>query len=396
MVITEVKYYPVKIRSNAKGGVYWFLLKIETDEGIGGWGEIIWNAYSPSTLGEMVKDIAQNYFIGECPFNIEKIFQKAFFKLCKCHTDLATQGILSGFEIALWDIIGKKCGQPIYNLMGGIVNERIRAYTYLYEKNDRIFCEDFWTMSEECAKRAKEYVDMGFTAVKLDPFAPYLDDYATHIPRRESIERAVKTIRLIREAVGENVDILIGTHGQFTGAGAVMVAEAIAPYHPLWFEEPTPPENYPVLTKVSREIRVPIATGERLATKFEFASLINQKCCDIYQLDISGCGGILEAKKIAAMAEANHTMITTHFWAGPVNFAAQLNLAACCPNFLIQEAIETMNGGFCGFEKIMDDSFVFDRGYFIPPKKPGLGIEINEDKVKQYLISSYDDTNILI
>lgn len=175
-----------------------------------------------------------------------------------------------------------------------------------------------------------------------------------------------------------------------------MVAEAIAPYHPLWFEEPTPPENYPVLTKVSREIRVPIATGERLATKFEFASLINQKCCDIYQLDISGCGGILEAKKIAAMAEANHTMITTHFWAGPVNFAAQLNLAACCPNFLIQEAIETMSGGFAGFEKIMDDSFVFDRGYFIPSKKPGLGIEINEDKVKEYLISSYDDTNILI
>lgn len=396
MVITGTKYYPLKIRSNAKGGVYWFLIKIETDEGIDGWGEIIWNAFSPSTLGAMVEDIARNYFIGQNPFNIEKIYQKAFFVLSKCHSDLSTQGILSGFEIALWDIIGKKCGQPIYNLMGGLVNERIRAYTYIYEKEDKIFCEDFWTMSEACAARAKDYVDMGFTAVKLDPFAPYLDDYATHIPRRESLERAVKTLSLIREAVGEDVDILVGTHGQFTGAGAVMVAEAIAPFHPLWFEEPTPPENPSVLRKISRQIDVPIATGERLTTKFEFATLINEKSADIYQLDIAGCGGIFEGKKIAAMAEANHAMITTHFWAGPVNFAAQLNLAACCPNYLIQEAIEKMSGGFCGFEKIMDDSFIFDNGYFIPSAKPGLGIEINEDKVKQYIIHSYDEKNILI
>lgn len=395
MKITNVKYYPVKIRSNAKGGVYWFLLKLETDEGLSGWGEIIWNAYSPNTLGSMVKDIARNYFIGENPFNVEKIFLKAFFVHSKAHTDLATQGILSGFEIACWDIIGKACSQPIYNLLGGLVNERIRAYTYLYEKEDKVFCEDFWQMSDACAERAKECVDEGFTAVKLDPFAPYLDDYATHIPTRKSILKAKKTMAAIRNAVGETVDIIIGTHGQFTAAGAIMVAKEMEEFDPLWFEEPTPPENYRVLKKVSDATSIPIATGERLSSKYEFASLMHERSCDIYQLDVSGCGGILEAKKIAAMAEANHVMITTHFWAGPVNFASQLQLAACCPNFLIQEAIQKMDS-FGGFDKIMDDRFVFDKGYFIPSSRPGLGIDINEDKVKQYIVSSYDEKNILI
>lgn len=343
MKITEVKYYPIKIRNNAKGGVYWFLLKMETDEGISGWGEMIWNAYSPKTLSMMVSDIAKNFFIGENPFNVEKLFLKAFFVQCKAHTDLATQGILSGFEIACWDIIGKTCGQPIYNLMGGRINDKIRAYTYLYQKDDKIFCEDFWQLPDACAESALRYVSEGFTAVKLDPFAPYLDEYATHIPTRESILRAKKTMRAIRNAVGEGIDIILGTHGQFTAAGAILAAKEMEEFNPLWFEEPTPPENYRVLKKVSEATTIPIATGERLATKFEFASLMHDRCCDIYQLDVSGCGGISEAKKIAAMAEANHVMITTHFWAGPINFAAQLQLAASCPNFLIQEAIGKMD-----------------------------------------------------
>jgi 2-dehydro-3-deoxyphosphogalactonate aldolase len=395
MKITDVKFYPLKIRNNAKGGVYWFLLKLSTDTGASGWGEIIWNAYDPDTLRSMVKDLADNYICGADPFQIEKNFSKIYSKHCKMHTDLSTMGIISGFEIACWDIIGKETGQPIYNLLGGKVNERIRAYTYLYEKEDKIFCEDFWQLPEECSKRAKEYVDMGFTAVKLDPLAPYLDSYAVHMPARETLIRAEKTIKGIREAVGENCDIIIGTHGQFTAAGAIRVANYLEKYDPLWFEEPTPPENYSVLKKVSEAITIPIATGERLSTKYEYAGLLAEQSCDIFQLDLSGVGGILEAKKIAAMAEAWHTQITTHFWAGPVNFAAQLQLAACCPNFLIQEAIETM-GAFGGFDKIMKEPFQWDAGYFIPSNKPGLGIELDEEKMKQYIVEDYDETNILI
>ena len=394
MKITEVKYYPIKIRNNAKGGVYWFLLKMETDEGISGWGEMIWNAYSPKTLSMMVSDIAKNFFIGENPFNVEKLFLKAFFVQCKAHTDLATQGILSGFEIACWDIIGKTCGQPIYNLMGGRINDKIRAYTYLYQKDDKIFCEDFWQLPDGSLPRSP--TENFSPPESFRPrWAPYLDEYATHIPTRESILRAKKTMRAIRNAVGEGIDIILGTHGQFTAAGAILAAKEMEEFNPLWFEEPTPPENYRVLKKVSEATTIPIATGERLATKFEFASLMHDRCCDIYQLDVSGCGGISEAKKIAAMAEANHVMITTHFWAGPINFAAQLQLAASCPNFLIQEAIGKMDS-FGGFDKIMDVPFVFDKGYFIPSDKPGLGIEINEEKVKNFVVNAYDEKNILI
>ena len=172
MKIKDVFFYPIKIRSNAKGGVYWFLLKLITDSGVEGWGEIIWNAYDPATLEKMVMDMAENYIIGANPFDMEKVFGKIFAIHSKLHTDLSSMGLISGFEIALWDIIGKETGQPVYNLMGGRVNDRIRTYTYLYEKEDRIFCEDFWQLPDACAKRAKEYADMGFTAVKLDRWPP--------------------------------------------------------------------------------------------------------------------------------------------------------------------------------------------------------------------------------
>lgn len=395
MKIKDVKFYPIKVRNNAKGGVYWFLLKLTTDSNVSGWGEIIWNSYDPATLKHMVYDIAENYIIGSDPFAIEKTWGKIFAKHCKMHVDLSTMGIISGYEIACWDIIGKETNQPVYNLLGGMVNERIRTYTYLYEKEDRIFCEDFWQLPDACAKRAKEYVDMGFTAVKLDPLSPYLDSYAVHMPSRESLLRAEKTIKNIREAVGENCDIIIGTHGQFTAAGAIRVAKCLEKYDPLWFEEPTPPENPLVLRKVSEATTIPIATGERLATRYEYTALLEQKSCDIFQVDLSGVGGILEAKKIAAMCEAWHTQITTHFWAGPVNFAAQIQLDTCCPNFLIQEAIETM-GDFGGFDKVMKKPFCWEEGYIIPSKEPGLGIELDEEKIREYVIEDYEEQNILI
>lgn len=395
MQIKRFDFYPIKIRSNAKGGVYWFLLKLTTDTGVEGWGEIIWNPYEPDTLSMMVRDFAKSYILGQNPFDIEKIFGKAFFVHCKSHSSLSCSGIISGFEIACWDIIGKVTGQPIYNLLGGKINEKIRTYTYLYEPEDKIFCEDFWTLPERCAERAKDYVREGFSAIKLDPMAPYLNQYATHYPSLDSIHRAEKTISMIRDAVGPDIDIIIGTHGQFTAAGAISVAKALEKYNPLWFEEPTPPGNPGTLKKVSEETTIPICTGERLASKYDYAEYILDRSVDIYQIDISGVGGILEAKKIASMCEAFHTLITTHFWAGPVNFAAQIQLAVCSPNFLIQEAIETM-GDFGGFNKILDTPFCWKEGNIIPSDKPGLGLDINEDKVKQYVITNYNDANILI
>ena len=173
------------------------------------------------------------------------------------------------------------------------------------------------------------------------------------------------------------------------------MAKCLEKYDPLWFEEPTPPENPLVLRKVSEATTIPIATGERLATRYEYTALLEQKSCDIFQVDLSGVGGILEAKKLAAMCEAWHTQITTHFWAGPVNFAAQIQLDTCCPNFLIQEAIETM-GDFGGFDKVMKKPFCWEEGYIIPSREPGLGIELDEEKIREYVIEDYEEQNILI
>jgi 2-dehydro-3-deoxyphosphogalactonate aldolase len=395
MKIEKLEYYPVKIRTNGGGGVYWFMLKLTTDTGVEGWGEIIWNPFDADTLGLMCRDFFRSYVKGQNPFNVEKIYLKAFFVLCKSHSNLSSMGLISGFEIALWDIIGKITGQPCYNLMGGKINDRIRSYTYLYDPEDKIFCEDFWTMSDECAKRAKEYADRGFTAIKLDPMSPYLDAYEVQYPTLKSINHAVETVGKIKEAIGPEVDIIIGTHGQFTAAGAIAVAKAFEPFNPLWLEEPTPPGNPGTLKKVSEATTIPICTGERLATKFDYTPYIADRSVDIYQIDISGVGGLLEAKKIASMCEAFHTLITPHFWAGPVNFAAQLQLATCCPNFLIQEAIEDM-GDFGGFNKVLDTPFIWDNGDFIVSDKPGLGLDINEEKLKEYVIKSYDEKNILI
>jgi len=396
MKIERLEYFPVKIRTNGGGGVYWFLLKLTTNTGIEGWGEIIWNPFDPDTLGLMCRDYFRTYIKDQNPFDIEKIYLKSFFVLCKSHSSLNMMSLISGFEIALWDIIGKATGQPIYNLMGGKLNERIRAYTYLYDKKDSIFCEEFWTMSDECAEMARINVEeKGFTAIKLDPMSPYLDAYEVHYPSQKTIDHAVETIGKIRDAVGPHVDVIIGTHGQFTAAGAIAVAKALEPFKPLWFEEPTPPGNPGTLKKVSEATTIPICTGERCATKFDYTPYIADKSVDIYQIDISGVGGLFEAKKIASMCEAFHTLITTHFWAGPVNFAAQLQLDSCCPNFLIQEAIDTM-GDFGGFNKVLDTPFVFDKGDFIVSDRPGLGLDINEEKLRDYVIKSYDDKNVLI
>lgn len=395
MKVTNVTPYVIKIRTNARGGVYWFLVKVETDAGITGWGEIYWNSFNPELYKKMVMAIAEEYLIGQDPFNIEKFFLRVFTKHCHWHADLAQMGIVSGLEIACWDIMGKAVDRPVYDLLGGMVNERIRTYTYLTEKNDAIWCEDFWQMEEACLERAQDCIDMGFTAIKLDPFSPYVSNLAPSLPPLEMLQRAEKTIKRLREEVcGDRCDIIIGTHGQFTSAGAIRAARMLEPYNPLWFEEPTPPENYTAMKKVADSTSIPIASGERLATKWEFMPLIESKCVDIVQLDLAGLGGLLEGKKIAAMADAAHMQITPHFWAGPVNFAAQIQLDTCCANFLIQESIEKMDTH--GLDLLLKKPFVWEDGYIIPGREPGLGLELDEQAIEHYSIDSFDELNVLL
>jgi 2-dehydro-3-deoxyphosphogalactonate aldolase len=183
----------------------------------------------------------------------------------------------------------------------------------------------------------------------------------------------------MRVAVGDELEIAIGTHGQFTTYGAIRVAKALEEYDPFWFEEPVPPENVAELARVAAHTSIPIATGERLVTKFEFSELLRQQAAQIIQLDVGQCGGILESKKIAGMAEAHYAMIAPHMYCGPVAAAAAVQLDVCCPNFLIQE----FNANSLHSE-ILQEPIRFENGIIIPPSGPGLGVELNEDVVAQH------------
>jgi 2-dehydro-3-deoxyphosphogalactonate aldolase len=274
--------------------------------------------------------------------------------------------------MACWDIVGKALNQPIYNLLGGKYHEKLRAYAYMPT-------EGIWERPEKAGEIAAMLVEQGNSACKLDPFMPLFP-----IPRDiplATIRQAARIFECIREAVGDALEIGIGTHGQLTTYSAIRVAKALEEYHPFWFEEPVPPENVDEMARVAAHTSIPIATGERLVTKYEFAEVLVKQAAQILQLDVGQCGGILEAKKIAGMAEAHYAMIAPHMYCGPVAAAAAIQLDTCSPNFLIQE----YNAGPLHAE-IFQEPILFEKGFIVPPTGPGLGVSLDEEVVKRYLV----------
>jgi galactonate dehydratase len=285
---------------------------------------------------------------------------------------------MSALEIACWDIVGKAVGQPVYRLLGGQVHERLRTYTYLYPEPDD--SSDVYLDPELAAGRAAEYVGRGFTAVKFDPAGPYTV-MGGHQPSLRRIELSVEFVRKIREAVGTSADLLFGTHGQFTASGAIRLATQLTPYDPLWFEEPVPPDDIAGMARVAAATSIPIATGERLTTKTEFARVLEAGAADILQPNLGRAGGILEGKKIAALAEAHNAQIAPHLYCGPIVGAANIQLATCSPNFLILEGIDDW-GGF--HADLLKTPIRWEDGYVIPPTGPGLGVELDEDVARAH------------
>jgi len=252
------------------------------------------------------------------------------------------------------------------------VHERLRSYTYLYPGPGED--DDFYHDAERSAARAAEYVEQGFSALKFDPTGGW-SSFDPRQPTQESLERTVRLVRLVREAVGTRADLLLGTHGQFTTAGAIRLARQLEPYDPLWFEEPVPPEMPEQMAIVARATSIPVATGERLTTKYEFARVLACGAANILQLNLGRVGGILEAKKVAALAEVHYAQIAPHLYCGPVVGAANIQIATCSANFLLLEGIQQW-GGF--HAQILEQPIRWEEGYVIPPSAPGLGVELNE------------------
>lgn len=373
MKIADFKTYVVGNPPPHFGGRYFVFVKLITDSGIEGIGEVYCVPFHPHTVAKMIEDVCERLVVGQDPFKTERLWRIVYGSGYTQHPDHSLMGVLSGIEMACWDIVGKELGRPVYDLLGGQVHETLRSYSYLYPKDD--VDEKVYGDPDLAAETAAEYVKQGFTAVKFDPAGPY-SAFDPRQPSLEAIERSVLFVKKIREAVGTKADLLFGTHGQFTAAGAIRLARQLEPYDPLWFEEPTPPENEQEMARVARQTSIPIATGERLATKYDFARVLQAQSASILQMALGRVGGILEAKKIAGMAEAHYAQIAPHLYCGPVEGAANVQISACSPNFLILESIQDW-GGF--HAEILKKPMQWQDGYVIPPSEPGLGVELDED-----------------
>jgi L-alanine-DL-glutamate epimerase-like enolase superfamily enzyme len=358
------------------GGRYFIFVKLTTDSGVTGIGEVYTATYSPHLVAKMVLEVAQRHVIGSDPFHIEMMWRNVYGRGYSLRPDLTTGGIVSGIEMAMWDICGKETGKPVYELLGGRVHEKLRAYTYLYPPVgvDVYADHPVYTDPDAAAEAAVREVERGFTGVKFDPAGRY-SVFDGRQPALWAIDVSVKMVRAVREAIGTRADILFGTHGQFTASGAIRLAKQLEKYDPLWFEEPVPPDSPEEIAKVARATSIPISAGERLTTKYEFHQLLKTGAASILQPNLGRCGGLLEGKKIASMAEVYHAQIAPHMYCGPVVAAANIQLATCTPNFLILETIQ----GWQGFHaELVKTSIKFEGGFIIPPTEPGLGIELNE------------------
>jgi galactonate dehydratase len=343
-------------------------VEVRTDEGLIGVGEARMLNRTDALLGYLA-EAQHNHVLGSDPFEIESLVQRMY------HRDYGRAGeiVMSGIavvEAACWDIVGKALGQPVHRLLGGRVRDRIKAYAngwYTVEREP-----------EEFAAAARVVVERGYRALKLDPFGAG----AAELERAELL-RSVGLVEAVRGAVGPDVEVLVEMHGRFTPATAIAIARELEPFAPSWIEEPVPPENLKALQKVSERVNIPVATGERLHTRYEFTELFERQAADVIQPDIMNSGGLLEARKLAATAETHYVLVAPHNVGGPVATAANLQLAACVPNFKIQEHFNDFADAWVrdvapGLPELGAD------GCFPVPEAPGLGVELDWEAVAEH------------
>jgi galactonate dehydratase len=343
-------------------------LKVETDEGLTGVSEVR-SIRSEAVLGYL-RTIEKRYVLGSDPFDIEALVRRAFVDDFLRVNDITGAGIAL-VEMACWDIVGKALGQPVYKLLGGAVRDKIKAYAngwYTVERSPEAFHE-----------AAKKVTARGYRALKVDPFGSGFYEM-----ERAEKNRSIALVEAIRASVGPDVEILIEMHGRFSPATAIDIARDLEPFKPSWLEEPVPADNLEAMAKAAEKISLPVAAGERIHTRHETRRLLELGALDVLQTDITMSCGILEGKKMAAMADASYVTFAPHNTGGPVSTAACLHLAACTTNFKIQEHFNDFvdswvkqAAGGSGYPEVKD-------GYFPLPQGPGLGVTLNEDFIREH------------
>jgi galactonate dehydratase len=343
------------------------IVEVETDEGVTGLGEVRMLQHTDALLGFLTEALP-HHVIGFDPFDIEGLVYRM------TRHDYARPGeiamsALAVLEIACWDIKGKVLGLPVHKLLGGQVRDRIKAYANGWYQVERT--------PEEFHAAATRVVERGYRALKLDPFGA-----GTFELDSEQTALSLALVEAVRDAIGPDAELLIEMHGRFSATTAIRLADRLARFDPAWIEEPVPPENLKALAKVAAHTDIPIATGERMHTRYDYRELFELQCADILQTDITHSGGLLEAKKLAGTAETHYLLMAPHNVGGPISTAANLHLAASTVNFKIQEHFNDFADSFVkdcepGVPEVVD-------GYFARPDAPGLGVSLDHEQLARH------------
>ena len=372
MLLSSIETF-VTVPPTGIGGSFWVLVQVTTDDGITGVGECYGIPFSADVACSMVEVTFDRYIEGSDPHAIETMFRRVYSAGFTQRPDPTMMSVFSGIEMAIWDILGKAAGEPVYNLLGGAFHERLRTYTYLYPGSAHRPLgtpapsepePDAYHDPAAAVERAMHYVGLGFTAVKQDPAGPYTIQGGRELSLLE-LKRSETNTRAIREAVGDRADILFGTHGQMATSSAIRLARRLEAFDPLWFEEPCPPDQMNALRRVAASTSIPIATGERLTTRFEFKQALDAGVT-ILQPNVGRAGGIWETKKIAVLAETYNAHLAPHIYCGPVAHAAAAHVGFSSPNFLMLETIQT-----AFHDAVVTEPLEWQDGYVLKPTKPG-------------------------
>ncbi|GCE51198.1 galactonate dehydratase [Thermosporothrix hazakensis] len=342
-------------------------VEVLTDEGVSGFGEVRMVNRTEALKGYL-SEAVPNHVLGHDPMRIEDLTQR-MYRNDYGRAGEVSMSALSAIEIACWDIMGKVLNKPVYQLLGGAVRDRIKAYANGWYTVERT--------PEEFHRAARRVVEKGYQALKLDPFGAGFYEL-----ERAEKHKAVALVEAVRDAIGPEAELLIEMHGRFNPATAIEMARLLEPFEPSWIEEPVPPENLAALKKVANRVSIPVATGERIHARHEFREIFELQAADIIQPDITQMGGLMEAKKLAAWAESYYVLVAPHNVGGPISTAAALHFAASTPNFKIQEHFNDFADSWVktaapGNPEVVD-------GYFALPQGPGLGVRFDPDVAREH------------
>jgi len=358
MKITKVEVF----LSAAKWRQFTFV-KLTTDSGLVGWGDATLG-WKEDAVRALIVDYGRRYVVGQSPFDVEDLWFKLY--QIEHNSGPVMFSAMAGIETAMWDLVGKACHQPVYNLVGGKVRTRVKAYANgWYTDADDL---------EKLADQAREAVSRGYRALKFDPFGPGGREIS-----RQELRQASKTVEAVRRALGDDVEILLEFHGRFSPIMALEAIRAMVEYSPSWCEEPVPAHNFDAMAQVVAGSPLRIATGEHVYARFGFLDLLQRRGAHVIQPDLAYCGGFLESKKIAALAEAHYVSVAPHNCDGPLKTVIGIHLCANIPNFLILETFDDYDVPWR--RELTPDAPRVKDGFYEIPTGPGWGVEVDESAI---------------